>query len=503
MNTDPNNPLVATPSNLLPSTIIETGFSNGNEINRITSLLVQHVAGVANQALDQDRYNIRGGLDNQWQGELYSGSLKGSQKMIEAANRLNSPSYAGIGKLLKAYNFAMTTDLWGDIPYSESLQFLDKLQPRFDKQEDIYKGNASLNIQSLFDLVKEGLADLDKPSTFNPTSSDDPVYGAGNPSNATAALTQAHLAKWKKMGNTLLLKLANTVSKRDPAFARTIINAVLAQGPTSYISANTEDFEVPFGSAGNSQNPIYNFGYVQRPADMLLSQRLLDSMAVRNDPRLPFFFNQTPTPTTTVNITGTVTTVGVFTGYQNGSGAAVPTLNLTASPAINYRSRYGTYLIGSSGSAPIRLITNFQRLFIMAESALVLGTSTGSTGATVQSLYQDAIRASMQKAGVTDAAITTYFTNNPKVAILSGTDDQKLNQIMTQKWIAWVGNGYEAYNDYRRTGFPRLALVANPQGDNGTLPRRFVLPASETSGNANNAPKPTPNTTEKVWWDVR
>ena len=110
----------------------------------------------------------------------------------------------------------------------------------------------------------------------------------------------------------------------------------------------------------------------------------------------------------------------------------------------------------------------------------------------------------MTKAGITDAAVTAYFTANPSVAILRGTQQQRLNQIITQKWIAWVGNGYEAYNDYRRTGYPRLALALNAQGDDpNVLPKRFVYPASELSGNANNAPNPVPGTTVPVWWDVR
>ncbi|GGE94993.1 SusD/RagB family nutrient-binding outer membrane lipoprotein [Hymenobacter cavernae] len=500
VNTDPNNPLVAAPSNLLPSTAITTGFANGNEINRITSLLVQHVAGTGTQSAPQDVYNIRGGLDNQWQNELYAGALQNAQSMIEAADRLNSPAYAGIGKLLKAYNFAMTTDLWGDIPYSQALQGLGNLQPRFDTQQDIYKGNAALGVQSLFDLVKEGLADLDKTSTFNPSGTDDPIYGGS-------------LVKWKKMGNTMLLKLANTVSRRDPDLAKSIINEVLNKGAASYISANADDFEVPFGSSVGSRNPIYTFNYDNRTTDILLSQRLLDSMAVRNDPRLPFFFTTTPTPdlksNPQVNPTGTTTTLPgptagtflTFTGYQNGTPGAGPGV-------LANRSRYGSYVIGSSttpggvGGAPIRLLTNFQRLFIQAESALILGTQGDP-----QALLRDAVRASMVKAGVADVAVTAYFAANPTLVTLSGRTDaaskqKDLNKIMTQKWIAWVGNGYEAYNDYRRTGFPRLALALNPQGDNGTLPVRFVYPASESSGNANNTPNPLPGTAERVWWDI-
>ena len=489
VNQNPNNPELVPPSVLLTSTAISTGFSNGNEINRITSLLVQHIAGTGTQTQPQDVYNIRGGLDNQWQFELYAGTLENSQVLISRADELKSPAYAGIGKLLKAYNFAMTTDLWGDIPYSQALGGLNQLKPRFDRQEDIYKG--ADGIQSLDALVKEGLADLLKPSELSPSATDDPIY-------------KGDLTKWARMGNTLRLKLANTMSRREPALATAIINEVIAAN--NVILTNANDFEVPFGTSVGNRNPIYDYGDAvngQRPTDLFLSQRLLDSMIAKNDPRLPIFFTTTPTRTATVNTTGTVSTLPgptagtflTFTGFQNGSTAAFP--------VTGNRSRYNSYIAGVSGAAPIRLLTNFQRLFIMAESALILNTNTG--GGTVQSLYQDAIRASMTKAGISDAAVTDYFTKNPSVAILRGSTQQKLNQIMTQKWIAWVGNGYEAFNDYRRTGYPRLALALNAQGDDpNVIPKRFVYPASELSGNAENAPTAAmaPKTTAPVWWDV-
>ena len=505
VNNSPNVTQVAPPSVVLTSTIIETAFSNGNEINRISSLLTQHVAGVANQAPGQDVYNIRGGLDNQWQFELYAGALENAQTLIGLAAQSNSPAYSGIAKLLKAYNFAMTTDLWGDVPYSQALQGLSNLKPRFDRQEDIYKG--ATGVQSLDALIKEGLAELDQPSVLLPSISDDPVY-------------RGNLAKWKRMGNTLRLKLANTMSRREPALATTIINEVIAAN--NFINTNADDFQVPFGGTVGNRNPIFDFNGLnvynpttrtvtastlgQRFTDIMLSQRLLDSMRVKNDPRLPILFNPTaplgvftlPVPN---NTTGTLTTIPdatagtflTFTGYQNGNNVAAPN-------QVN-RSKYNVYLTGNAGEAPIRLLTNFQRLFIMAESALVLNTS--AAGGTAQSLYQDAIRASMTKLGISDAAVTTYLNANPSVAILSGTPQRMLNQIMTQKWIAWVGNGYEAYNDYRRTGYPRLALALNAQGDDpNIIPKRFVYPASETSGNAENAPNPVPGTVVPVWWDI-
>ena len=495
VNTSPNSPEAVTMPLLFTSTVVYTGFVTTNDLSRATALFVQHKAGIANQMADYDRYNIRGSFDNQWNGELYGGSLINSQTLIDLAATKSSPAYGGIAKLLKAYNFSVVTDMYGDVPYSQALKGKDNQHPRYDKQEDIYRGNSALGIQSLIDLVKEGLADLEKPSSFKPGAADDPVYGK------FAGTNNANIGYWKKMGNTLLLKFANTISKKEPALAATLIN----QAAAGAFASNADDFEVPFGSASGNQNPLYSFNFINRPNDQMLSQRLLDSMRVQNDPRLPIYFNPTPTPAGTVNPTGTVTTLPgpvvngmptflTFTGYQNGGTAGGLTI-----PGQANRSRYNIYIRGNSGEAPARLLTNVQRLFILAESALTLPGITVAGSA--QSLYQDAIRASMIKAGLTDAAVTAYFAANPRVATLSGNVEQQRNQIITQKWISWVGNGLEPYNDYRRTGYPRLAPVLNPAGDDGILPQRFALPLSELTANAGAEGQDVNiRTSVPVWW---
>ncbi|MBU6120918.1 SusD/RagB family nutrient-binding outer membrane lipoprotein [Hymenobacter siberiensis] len=473
VNQNPNSPAAVGMPLLLTSTLLTTGFANTNDLGRVTSLLVQHIAGIANQSATYDVYNIRGSFDNQWNGELYSGSLVNTKLLIDQAVQKNSPAYGGIAKLIQAYNYALTTDLYGDIPYSQALQGVAILTPRFDKQEDIYKGNTAKGIKSLFELVKDGLADLDKPSTLKPSIADDPVYGGD-------------LTKWKQMGNTLLLKLANTISKKEPALAGPII----AQAAAGAITTNANDFQIPFGTSTTNLNPLYQFNFVTRPDDQMLSQRLLDSMSVRRDPRLPIYFNTTPT-----NTAATTTPLGIFTGYQNGSPNAVP--------VRANRSRYNVYIRGASGEAPARLLTNFQRLFILAESAVQgLPGFTLPAGTTAQSLYQSAIRASMTKAGVADADVTAYFVANPRVALLSTNATVAQNQIITQKWIAWVGNGYEAYNDYRRTGFPSLPVVQNAAGDDPSIiPRRIPYPNSELNANTNaEGLDKNIRTSAPVWW---
>lgn len=465
VNSTPNNPTTVPPSTILPNTTIGMAFANANDLNRAASVLVQHTAGVANQVAAYDVFALDGAFDNQWNFEIYNGCINNLQILIDQ-HSATSPAYSGIAKIEMAYVFSIATDLWGDIPYSQAGQGLKYETPRFDKVEDIYKGNTTLGITSLFDLVKSGIADLNKTSNLlRPSTTDDRIYGGD-------------LAKWKRAANTLLMKFALQISNKEPALAKSTIESVLAS-PDGYINANNLDFEVPFGSSVGNRNPIFDFNNVNRTGDMMLSRRLYDTSKAWNDTvRLAKFFTKPANATNT------------FTSFLNGSTAAVP--------ALATRSKYNTYLLGTvGGEAPIRLLTNFQSNFILAEAVLRLGVASSITA---DSFYRAGIRASMSKVGMTTGEIDNYFATNPTRVTLTGTNDDKLRQIIIQKYFAWIGNGIEAYNDYRRTGLPELPLPLNPVGDNpNVIPTRLPYPPAELARNPN-APKPRPKTDVKLWW---
>jgi hypothetical protein len=457
VNSTPNNPLVVPPATQLPNTSVAIAWINSNELDRAAETIMQHNAGLANNPAAYDIYNVRGTMDNQWDFEVYNGAISSCVNLIKQTQE-TSPAYAGIAKIEMAYAVSIATDLWGDVPYSQAGQGLTFIQPRFDKQEDIYQGNTALGITSLFDLVKSGIADLAKPSALTP-GNDDLVY-------------KGDLTKWARAGNTMLLKFAMQISNANATLAKQVINDVITGN--NYINATTLDLEVPFGTTVGNQNALYAYNTTNRPSDQMLSTRFLTLMNSLNDPRLGKFYTSPGAG-------------GTFTSYDNG--ATVP------APALATRSKYNTYIQGASGEAPIRLLTNYQRAFILAEAALVLGT-TGDA----QVLYTEGITQSMLKTGITQAAITTYLAANPTVAILTGTVEDKRKQIITQKYISFVGNGIEAYNDYRRTGYPVLALALNAQGDDpNSIPKRFAYTANEIQRNPN-VPKPQPLTNVKVWW---
>jgi len=94
------------------------------------------------------------------------------------------------------------------------------------------------------------------------------------------------------------------------------------------------------------------------------------------------------------------------------------------------------------------------------------------------------------------------------------TDEERLQVIITEKHKALFGVGWEAYNDYRRTGYPLFynmqahngSVVQYPDNareaalvPNGEFPRRLLFPALELNSNPN-APDQTTKATP-VFWD--
>ncbi len=455
INESPNAPASVTPNVLLPAAQAGTAFANNNELNRFGSTITSVTAGASNSPAAYDIYNIDGAnFNNQWRFEIYNGSLITYKSLMEVAEEIDSRTYIGVAKIMTAYTYSLATDVWGDIPYSQALQGEDETAPELDTQEQIYLG--ADGVQSLFDLVKEGMADLDVASQFNP-GSEDLIYGGD-------------LDNWKKAGNSLLLKFANTISMVDPERATQEIQSVITGN--NFISDNSENMIFSFGSSVGSRAPVYEYTYVTAfRNDMMISTRFVNLLQEKNDPRLPIFVTAPS---------------GSYVTIDNGFRGALPTPNTSW-------SRFSDYVTGD-GEGPVRFMTNAQTQFILAESALILGTPGDP-----EEHYQAGIRASMELAGLSPAQIDTYFEENPEEVSLNGSEEENHEKIMTQKYISLYGNGVEQWNDYRRTGFPVLEDHQNAVGVDGTRPVRAQYVNEEIARNTNfevilpNVP---------VWWDV-
>lgn len=180
---------------------------------------------------------------------------------------------------------------------------------------------------------------------------------------------------------------------------------------------------------------------------------------------------------------------GSFVTYPNGFiGTLAPSAN---------RSRWSTTITGVNGVGPVRLVTNAHRAFMLAEAGLTIPGVNLPGGQTPNTLYQEGIVASMTEAGVTPAEIAAYLASS--AGSLTGTTAQQQEQIILQKYIAMTGNGLEAWNDYRRTGFPNFPEHQNAVGVDGTRPRRAQYIDQEIQRNPNFE---VIQTNVNVWWDV-
>ena len=136
-------------------------------------------------------------------------------------------------------------------------------------------------------------------------------------------------------------------------------------------------------------------------------------------------------------------------------------------------------VIGSSQNGII--MTAAESFFMQAEAQLyskISGNDTASFGAGVQS--------SLDYHGAGTFGVS-YNPTSPGLAYV-GSNDDKLQAIMRQKWIATNGiNAAESYIEYTRTGYPAgipLALTAQ----RADRPKRLLYPSSELTSNASNVP---------------
>src|SRR5690606_13641889 len=155
--------------------------------------------------------------------------------------------------------------------------------------------------------------------------------------------------------------------------------------------------------------------------------------------------------------------------------------------------------------APSFLLTHAETQLLLAEAA-----NRGWIGGDAKAYYDEGVKAAilqMNQLGaspaVTESQATAYLTANPSDA------NQALEQINTQYWIATFMDEYEAWTNYRRSGYPILKEVNYFNNvTNGKVPRRFTYPTSEASintANYNEAVSRYRNgdrMTSRMWWDV-
>jgi len=464
INEDPNSPAAVNEQLLLPGILATFSFEvAGGSPVRVSSFWTKHLA-YAVAGPHEGNYRFTGNdADNFWRYSSYTDVIKNCRNLIALANANGKPGYSAIAKIMLAWNMSYITDAFGDAPFSQaSLGESDVFKPVYDKQEDIYKG-----IQILLD---EAIAEAGQ-NTGAP-GADDLIYN-GN------------MSKWQKLARTLKARFYLRLSNAPGYSAVTQANLAIQALDAGAITA----IDMPimaYSADPNTENPWFQFAidgkWSTAPKPSIYYIDLLES---RFDPRLEIQVSRA--------VAGPDS--GLFVGVTND---AAPT------PLNNYSSIGPFY---SAANAPQYLVKYAEVPFIRAEAEFLRANRVVTQA--VRDAYEAGITASMNTYGIDSLVIVEYLISHP----LSPVSNTAYQQIMEEKYIANYLQ-FEAYNDFRRTGFPNLPLnnevypgeplEVAPEID--IIPVRFPYPSSERSYNAENIPNDVPTAFRDamkvpVWWD--
>ena len=422
------------------------------------------------------------------------------KKHKDDADKVNLVSAATVMKMLA---LQYITDIYGDIPYTEALQGFDGTSlgiifPAYDKQQDVYAGMLSELDAALakFDAGKSG-----------PTA--DLIYGGD-------------IAKWKKFGYSLMLRMAMRLTKADANTAKTYVEKAFAGG---VFTANSDNaFLYAQNSTGHgSENPRV----MTLTGDLVYirwAKPFIDYLKTTNDPRISVISevvdlaaaNDISVTPVTSDVTpanqnglpnGYITSAGSFyignhPNYPGAVGAGTTVAEILGKYSRPRRALYYNL------DGPIFFLSYAEVSFMLAE-AKFRGWNVGAT--TALGYYQQGIAAALgtyttfnaTAGAISPATITTYSTSQTL------TPGSELEQINTQYWLATGSflNFTEAWNNWRRSGFPNLTPVTYTGQFATAIPRRQVYPTSEATTNEKNYSVGVgglsggDNWNSKVWWD--
>ena len=451
LNDNPNQVTVIPITSLLSTATHKAGINNYN-VASVTNPYVQYTANpTASASTDTyEEINTSSTFD-----ALYY-AMADTYDLRQLALQQNSSEYLGVAYVLLAYQLGLSTDLWGDSPFSTAF-VPTNLTPSYDKQEDLYKTGMTLLDSAIFQLAKTD-------ATLKLSTTNDRIYGAPM---ATAATQRT---KWLQFAYALKARLLLKVSK------------TASYSPTAVLAAVDNSFKSNADDAGTTgftiRNPWANVSVLNAGLTLggWLSEQFIDQLNGVStgifDPRI----RKLTEPTVT----------GTWIGTTNGAGNRPPGNNTVKDE--NYISSVSPW---SGTAAPVYIVTYAELKFIEAEAALAAANPTRAYTA-----YLAGINANMDKLGVsvTDAERVAYLA-----AVSVGSGSLTRAMIMREKYVATYLNP-EAWNDARRFDYQYKDFTLPVNAKLPTYIRRLAWAVDERSKNGKNVPAAVP-LTEKLWWD--
>lgn len=378
-----------------------------------------------------------------------------TRRIIAQCDIDGNKGLAGVMRIVQAYGTLMTTDAYGPLPYSSILQNKNEAYYDFDSQKSLYKAMLDDLNQAMTDIKAMSTDEITKLKTFDCWCNGDTEL-------------------WVKVANTMKLRMALRLSRREAEAGTDMNLKVLAtEAATNTLATVNKDILISKGLE-NEMWLMFAWG------DCGFNANLVTLMTGMNDPRQALYMTKnTAIVKDKDNNAVVVPKDSQYLGIRFASGLPAKSNNW---------GNFSGWIQGNGGSSysmPLPIMKAAEAYFLLAEAKLRWDIGTES----VKNLYEEGIRVSAENellyrgdyAGVkkyADGAIDDYINgtatqinfvdpvdptlSTPAVNKLSvkwdeaATKEQKLERIITQKWLALFPLSTEAWAEQRRTGYPHF-----------------------------------------------
>ena len=509
INTDPNktSASVFNPNYLLSQSQYEYSNTGYSQL-LFQSMWSQVLASTFSYYGNGDKYVPSGSFDA-YKGRVFEETYRAASLSYEMQNlTVNNPELSNlynIGTIMKVLCLSRITDVYGDVPYTEALRAKEGFTaPVYDAQSSIYPSM---------------LAELEKAVAALSTSKAGPTNDL---------MFNGDVTKWKKFGNSLMLKIAMRMVKVDAAAAKTWSEKAVAAGVFASVDDNAKVI-TDASSQSNNTTGALRVGDDYR--EVRWSKTFMDYLKRNSDPRISAIAevsqagytnnsNQELTGDNAVanqiglpngyDLNGGVTDISKHSEYPGASGTGAD-----IAPVGKYSRPRTSIFLNRSG---VNFVLTFAETELLIAEAKVRGFNVGS--GTAAAHYASGVKAAIASlaqfnpsagadASIADAIskADAFLLANPLSTI---SVDESLKQINEQIWVATgtTFNFIENWNNWKRSGYPVLTPIVYPNGfSNGQIPRRVPYKLSEASFNQANYQAAVAKIqggdifTAKMWWD--
>lgn len=526
INTNPNSFTTSsapTPDAILAQALATTASNYSINYNSYANFAATYwgKSGIVNGYAEERTYNYSSSYYQSLWNNTYDNL--NDYNIIQQQAGTGYAYHAAIARIMKAYNYLLLVDEYGDIPYTNALKGLDNLTPSYDSAPTIYK--------DLIVQLTGAIADIN-------TAAAQPTVTAPRAVGPEDVVFAGNMTNWKQFANSLKLRILLRESQTTDAALNTYVAQQMTALQTAADGFITADVVVNPGYVQSSgqQNPFFNrYGntsagatapaterYYQIPTNYViqqytnnLSQRFVTGVS---DPRIQTLYTlgHKEDPANP----GTAITQYVGTDPGEPAPPLISTTNLT------YASRFTSPGILKGLNAPTPLMLASEQFFNKAEAETRLLFSGGETAAkqdfingmvgSFMYFYRPATTAvsavpttATALAASTLPGISQYNTYalsastnanvNYDLAIPNGTLG-KQSVILFQKYLAMnTVAATEAWDDYRRAAQPKL--IPSKEAALKKFPTRLFYPLTEVNTNTANVPQGVTQYT-KIFWDV-